>query len=216
MKKKKEKSIYSKIISYLFSLLIFVICIFISVKVIVANKEGVPPSIFGYSISEVPTASMEPTIKTGDYVIFYKISYDEVEVGDIIVYKSKASDTNGMFIIHRVIEIKEGYLVTKGDNNALADSEEITSDMVYGKYCFTVSFLNFLGTSSSRQSIFFLLMAILFIVVIMQLVLVAIKATKHAHEEKIKNEVIEEMKKEILKEELRKEMLNQIKDDNKE
>lgn len=203
---KDKKSIYSKLISGLFSLLIFVICLFISVKVIIANKEGVPPSIFGYSISEVPTSSMEPTINAGDYIIFYEIDYNEVEVGDIIVYRSKAENTNGMFIIHRVesINIEDGYLLTKGDNNIIADSEHVTSDMVYGKYTATIGILNFLGTGSNRQSIFMFLMLILFLIIIMQVVLLVIKAKKEHNNQKLKQEVLEEMKKELIEEELNK------------
>lgn len=204
-----KKNIYSKLASWCASFLVFIICLFVATKVIIANVEGVPPAIFGYSLSEVPTNSMEPTINTGDYVFFHQTDYEDVLVGDIIVYKSKAASTNGMFIIHRVISIEDGYLTTKGDNNLIADEEHITPDMVHGKYVLTVNFLSFLGDSSKRQNIFFFLMALLFLIIILQLVLITVKAKKAKEDEKLKQEVLEQMRKEILAEELRKQIIEE-------
>ena len=68
--------------------------------------------------------SMLPTLYTGDIVVVYKPSPEEIKTGDIIVYKSPI---HNKLVIHRVIKIvkcETGYCyITKGDNNLRADNE---------------------------------------------------------------------------------------------
>ena len=59
-------------------------------------------------------------LQIDDVVITYQTSYENVNVGDIIIYYSNAG-----LICHRVIEKYESenyhYFVTKGDNNEISD-----------------------------------------------------------------------------------------------
>ena len=64
------------------------------------------------------TGSMKPAIDPGDVVIVRKAEAGDVKIGDIIQYWR-----GDIFIIHRVIDIKEtGEFQTKGDNNISPDS----------------------------------------------------------------------------------------------
>lgn len=69
----------------------------------------------------VEGASMLPTLYTGDIVIVYKPSPEDIKTGDIIVYKS-----SDRLVIHRVIEVvkcgNDYCYITKGDNNPIADN----------------------------------------------------------------------------------------------
>ena len=73
------------------------------------------------------TNSMDPVLDAGDYAIqiIPKIP-SEIQIGDIISYKSNLVDAT---IIHRVIEInqdKDGwYATTKGDNSNTKDPEKV-------------------------------------------------------------------------------------------
>ncbi|MEM2206165.1 MAG: signal peptidase I, partial [Sulfolobales archaeon] len=59
-------------------------------------------NVFGLIVlGTVEGPSMEPLFQTGDLVVIIKS--DEINVGDIIIFKKKAGDG---FIIHRVIEIR--------------------------------------------------------------------------------------------------------------
>lgn len=78
-------------------------------------------NFLGYSLNHVVSASMEPTIMTGDFVITKQVDFEDIKVGDIIVYKYEFKDGEPVAIIHRVYDKQENYLLTKGDNNLLFD-----------------------------------------------------------------------------------------------
>ena len=96
----------SEIFGTLITIIVFIFIILIlSGKVRVAVVEGI---------------SMEPTLHTGDMVVIEKKPPDEIEVGDVVVYKS-----GNRYIIHRVIDkFRMGgtmCFVIKGDNNPIPD-----------------------------------------------------------------------------------------------
>ena len=109
----------SKFISYILIGVCVFFCFYVSLRIVVAIKKDLPVSLFSYSISYVPTDSMEDKIMAGDYVLFKETTFGEVDVDDIIVYKSKTGKMKDNFIIHRVIEEHNGYFITQGDNNLL-------------------------------------------------------------------------------------------------
>lgn len=202
-KEKTKKSLVIRIISYSISILCLIACILITVEVIQANRESRPPRVFGLSVSHVPTSSMEPTINAGEYVLYSKASFSDVDVGDIIVYKS----ASGIYIIHRIIEKNEDYLLTKGDNNAVADTEKITSGMVYGKYIMTIGILSIFSGGISKNFIFFALILIFIAMIAMQVISIILKSKTeklNKTSEVERNLLIEELKKQILEEELEK------------
>ena len=119
------KKICNIIINILTILMIFLI-LFVGYYLIqtkVMNKKYA--NICGYTFFEVITGSMSNTINVGD-VIILKINSDYQE-NDIIVYES-----NQNYITHRVIEINENGVVTKGDSNNVQD-EVINQEQVLGK-----------------------------------------------------------------------------------
>lgn len=84
----------------------------------------------------VPSGSMEPNIPTWSLcVINARTPYEAIEVGDVVVYNRRSDNLR---IIHRVIEITDGALVTKGDANQVADGPSVTPDNLYGKYLFHI------------------------------------------------------------------------------
>lgn len=93
-------------------------------------------NFLGYTPNLVMSASMEPTIMTGELVITKQIDFEDVEVGDIIVYKHTYDNGEHIAIIHRVIEKTDEYLVFKGDNNVDRDPwnvypEDVRAKVVY-------------------------------------------------------------------------------------
>lgn len=196
-----------KIISAVISALCVALCLFVSIEVIVASNQSRPPSFFGYSISYVPTKSMEPEIKAGDYIVFEKIDYRDVEIHDIVVYRSNNGEMAGNFIVHRVVEKHEDYLITKGDNNSSVDLEHVTSEMVFGKYVMTVNILGFFSGGASRGVVFFVLIFIFILLIGLQIVSIILKYRKDKLIEdnnKEKELLLEKLRKEILEEELQK------------
>ena len=99
------------------------------------NKDG--KFLIGkYYIFQIATGSMEHELFAGDYIVVEKT--DNYKVGDIITYME-----DGYYITHRINEIDENTIVTKGDANNSSDSP-ISRDKIVGKFLFKEKILTFL------------------------------------------------------------------------
>ena len=89
-----------------------------------------------YKIYRVNGESMQPELFSGDFVIVEDESFNELNIGDVIVYKS--SDKN--YIIHRIVYIESdsGKLLVKGDNNERIDREPVTIYNYIGKVVYVL------------------------------------------------------------------------------
>ncbi len=90
------------------------------------NVEGVEWASFA------DTNSMDPLFDTEAHALqIIPESADEVNVGDIISYTTKSSDSR---IIHRVVfkgtDTNGIYFITKGDNNQVSDAGKVRFDQV--------------------------------------------------------------------------------------
>lgn len=76
----------------------------------------------GGGIAVVSGRSMEPTLHTGDIVLFVSTSVDELEEGDVVIYRDYRT---GNLVIHRIIFKYETEsrtcFVIQGDNNPVPD-----------------------------------------------------------------------------------------------
>lgn len=89
-----------------------------------------------YYIFQIATGSMEHELFAGDYIVVEKT--DDYKVGDIITYKEE-----GYYITHRINEMDENKVVTKGDANNSSDSP-ISRDKIVGKFLFKEKIITFL------------------------------------------------------------------------
>ena len=84
------------------------------------------PSLSGYRTYVIYGSSMEPTIKLGSLIVAKSVSVDDLEVGDIITFRSHGNETT---ITHRIAAIRhedgQHYFKTKGDASNRADPVEI-------------------------------------------------------------------------------------------
>lgn len=81
------------------------------------------------SFSVVVSDSMKPDFQRGDLVMTESV-FKEPQVGDIITFK--AVDVQNP-ITHRVVNIKDDIITTKGDNNPLSDDFGTTKDDIIAK-----------------------------------------------------------------------------------
>ena len=196
----KENKV-SKIIGYVVSFLWLILCLYITLEVINANNNNRPPRLFGYSVSYVPTNSMENEIMAGEYILFVKTTFDDVNENEIVVYRAN----DGKYIVHRVIEKHEDYLIVKGDNNIAPDDEHVTKDMVYGKYIMVVGFMSVFSNGIDKNLIFFILVIIFVCMMAMQAFSIFVKGKTDEikkNNEDQKELLREQMRKQILEEEL--------------
>ena len=84
--------------------------------------------IFGYHPVVVLSGSMEPTYKTGSIIYYKKISQKELKVGDVITFNA-----NNKMVSHRIVNIDNELIETKGDANDVSDANKVRYENVYGK-----------------------------------------------------------------------------------
>ena len=153
-------SIFKKILSVVkIILIVFLIVFIICFGSIVYQKKVLKssmPNLFGYAGGTIVSGSMEPNIKIGDYVIVsVNGGYD---VGDVVMFKRGNS-----YIAHRVIEVFDDGIITKGDANNTEDNK-ISKDDVVGPVVKVIKSLgNFLAFLSKYKYLFFVIIVVIVI-----------------------------------------------------
>lgn len=133
---KKAGKIFSRIMAVI-SVIIFILGLTIFVSVLRASA-GKAPSVFGFSVLQVTSGSMEPEIPVGGIVVVRKVKPESLKIGDVISFYSNDVDISGKVNTHRIIEIKqsesgEKIFRTKGDANEYADTAAVFEIDLVGK-----------------------------------------------------------------------------------
>ncbi len=137
------KLLYYVVIAFICLIALFLLYYIVSSQMNI-NNEDYRPKV---SIYTIVSPSMTPAIKVYDVVINIREDKPEnIKVGDIITYESKASTSEGMTITHRVIEVNQlpdgGYEYrTQGDNNKEPDKLYVSYDQVIGKEILIIPYL---------------------------------------------------------------------------
>lgn len=93
--------------------------------------------LFGVETYVIASDSMAPNYRVNDLTYVKKESdviKDDLKVGDVIAF-----NLNGQLVMHRIIALEDTHLITKGDNNDVAD-DQITYNQVYGMVGFNLKF----------------------------------------------------------------------------
>lgn len=99
------------------AIILFLIVVLIEICYSKFVEKEYPVKLFGFSFLCVTTGSMEPTIDSGELIIIRE--KDKYLENDIVTYL----DDDGFLITHRIVNIDEDKMITKGDNNNLNDPE---------------------------------------------------------------------------------------------
>lgn len=83
------------------------------------------PMPFGYGLGTVLSGSMEPNISKGDLIIVKE--KEDFSINDIVVFEDGSS-----LVVHRIIDIQDEKITTKGDANNAAD-EPIDLNAIKGE-----------------------------------------------------------------------------------
>jgi len=96
---------------------------------------------FGARLYSIQTGSMEPNYPVGTMIVVEPVEFDQLRKGDVITFVS-----GGMTVTHRLIDIDKDtrQLTTKGDNNNVADSSELSYDNVIGRVEFAIPYVGYL------------------------------------------------------------------------
>jgi signal peptidase len=161
---KKLKNIYQTFIICL-TFALFALTIYILIAGVNAAKNNEMMNIFGYTYSVVPTDSMEPEINVGDSVIGKKESYENLDIGDDVIYHYVYEDID-IYVVHRIIRYDEGYgFKTQGVNTNQEDPIYVTKDNYVSTVVWSGSLAN-IGeiVLKNRGTLFLVLIAILLLI----------------------------------------------------
>jgi len=120
---------FSKILTHALTFIIFLLAILI-IYITVASARGV----FGYRLFIVKTESMTPKLKVGEMIMTKEA--DDLKPGDIISFYSDDPAIKNQVNTHRIVAIKDGGFITKGDSNPFVDAYFVRRETVIGKVVF--------------------------------------------------------------------------------
>lgn len=116
--------------------LIVLLSIFVGTSLYTLNSRRVlhdpMPMPFGIGSAVVLSGSMEPTLSVNDLVLVR--AQESYLLGDVVVYRS-----GGSLVIHRIVELGEDYVVTKGDANDTEDAA-VGYDAIKGRMILKIPF----------------------------------------------------------------------------
>ena len=135
-----------KLKNIIFGMLLFLWGIFLCFSVYLASTKKYdsdePFMPLGYGIAVVLSGSMEPELSIGDLIIIKKT--DDLNLNQVVVYQDDSK-----LVVHRIVEIKENEVVTKGDANNIVDNTISKTD-IRGEVILAIpylgSFLKFINT----------------------------------------------------------------------
>jgi signal peptidase I len=76
--------------------------------------------------------SMAPLFKPGDFLCAHSSVFGDILLGDIVIIQWEGNLGCLEYVVHRVVLVKQDYLVTQGDNNLCPDSQLVTHDNFVG------------------------------------------------------------------------------------
>lgn len=137
---KSSKHLYllGKILSTIICIVILFLIVFnITLMIESYINPNELPSFLGLKSFVIVSESMEPTIMTEDAIFITNTSKEDLEVGDIISFR-----TGDYINTHRIVRIEERngeeVYITKGDNNQKEDRGYVEFKNVEGKYLFRI------------------------------------------------------------------------------
>lgn len=116
-------------------------------------EKEYPVKLFGFAFLVVTTGSMEPEIDAGELIVIKE--YSEYKKGDIVTFL----DQDNFLVTHRIVNLNEKTMITKGDNNDLLD-EEINLSNIKGKVIIHSKILGFFVLYLLKPLIFIYVIAI--------------------------------------------------------
>ncbi len=95
--------------------------------------------LFNYKLYFVASGSMQPTFRINELIVV-KVTNNskEYEIGDIITFFDKNIESN---VTHRIVELTENNVYTKGDYNNTRDLYPVTYANIIGKVIWSSYFL---------------------------------------------------------------------------
>jgi len=136
------------ILGFFGNLLFIILLLFmatLSFFLIQSRLSGGAPEVAGYQMYIVLSGSMSPEFDTGSLAFVRETDTDQLVVGDIITYRTRADSDS--LTTHRIVEIRRNgdtRFVTRGDANNVNDPTPIPAENVVGRVTGSVPYVGYL------------------------------------------------------------------------
>jgi signal peptidase len=116
-----------------------VMLVLLLINILASKLTGRVPSVFGYSVMNIVSGSMEDEIPKGSYILIKSVDPEEIRLGDVICFYSSDPSIKGYPNTHRVvgdpIVTDSGIeFVTKGDANLIEDKYNAKGEDLIGRF----------------------------------------------------------------------------------
>jgi signal peptidase len=117
-------------------------------------------NLLGYDSYVIYSGSMEPTVKVGSLLLTRPANVEDLQVGDVITYRSPGNHTT---LTHRIVSIRqqdgERVFKTKGDASLQPDPREVILRGQVSKMAFDIPYLGYVVdfAKSTQGVVLFLL-----------------------------------------------------------
>lgn len=96
-----------------------------------AMAAAIADQVRGDVLAIEPTGSMRPTFGANAFVVVERAAWGELNVGDIVVYRTRA----GLRVIHRLYQRHGDSWLILGDANGSCDVDTVRRDNLQGRVC---------------------------------------------------------------------------------
>jgi signal peptidase I len=76
--------------------------------------------------------SMAPLLKPGDMLCARRFVFGNIHSGDVVIIDWGNDKNHCEYVVHRVISVKQDYLITQGDNNLNQDTKVVKIENLVG------------------------------------------------------------------------------------
>ncbi len=116
------------------------------------------PRLLGYQSYVIYGSSMEPTIKLGSLILAEPVGVEELQVGDIIAFRTP----NEITVTHRIVAVRhedgQHYFQTKGDASSGGDPTEVRLEGSVHRLSYKLPYLGyFVDFAKSTRGIILLI-----------------------------------------------------------
>lgn len=102
------------------------------------------PRLWGYQSYVIYGSSMEPAIKVGSLILAKPVDVADLQVGDIIAFRSPGNEVT---VTHRIVGIREEdgqhYFKTKGDASTSGDPMEVRLESGVQRLAYKLPYLGY-------------------------------------------------------------------------
>jgi signal peptidase len=168
---------------------VLVLLFVLLVNIFSSKITGKVPDVFGYSVMNIVSGSMEDEIPKDSYILIKKCSPEEVKKDDVICFYSSESQIYGIPNTHRVVEDpiinSDGSIefVTRGDACVANDEVTAKGGRLIGVYVRRLDALTSFSNALKQNTLIFVIIGLQISLVAMAVyTVVVLKNKKNTNE----------------------------------